>query len=185
MSAEKLGKLFQSPLGFLELDPLEMARQLTLYDHQLYFELGAKEFLNQGRLNGVMSEKYFVDTSTFSCTRLTGWEKAGKLTNSPNITKLIRSTNNVGCWLWYRGLINVRQLQYHHHHQQISYLVASTIVSNADLRVRVDLIKYFVLVAARCREMNNFHTLTSLIGGLSMGPCYRMTKTWKVGRGRM
>ena len=117
---------------FLEIDAVELARQITLNDWKIFRAIRAKEFLDQG------------------------WEKADKLQRSPNITAMIKNTNNLTFW------------------------VVTSIVTCEDIKIRVALMKYFVGVAQACMELNNFNAVTAFIAGLMQGPVHRMTKTWKM-----
>jgi son of sevenless-like protein len=56
---------------FEELDPLEIARQLTLIEYSIFKTIQPKEFLNQG------------------------WSKSKKEINSPSILSMIRLFNKV------------------------------------------------------------------------------------------
>jgi hypothetical protein len=62
-----------SSKAFLDMDPLEFARQLTIVDARMYRVIQPKECLEQG------------------------WEKPDKWERSPNVSKMIRQTNNVSC----------------------------------------------------------------------------------------
>jgi hypothetical protein len=59
---------------------------------------------------------------------------------------------------------------------------ATTIIQCDDVKSRINVIKYFVNVAAACRELNNFSAVTSIVAALSMGPVFRMTRTWRAFR---
>ena len=61
------------PRAFLEVEPQEMARQITLLDAEMYGNIHSKECLDSG------------------------WEMADKLQRSPYISRMIKNTNNV-CW---------------------------------------------------------------------------------------
>lgn len=63
--------LTMAPRNFMEIDPAELARQMTLIELNVYRNIRAKECLDQG------------------------WEKPDKQQRSPNVTKMIQHTNNV------------------------------------------------------------------------------------------
>lgn len=123
--------LLKDPLEFMNIDPLELARQITLVDRDAFTAIQAKEFLDQG------------------------WEKPDKDKRSPNVTQMIRNTNNLTFW------------------------VVTSIVTCKNIRQRVTLLKYFISVAEMCAKLNNYNALTAFIAGLSQGPVHRMSKTWK------
>ncbi len=118
--------------AFIDIDPVEFARQITIIDSLTFKDIRPKECLDQG------------------------WEKANKHERSPNICRMIKNTNDLTMW------------------------VASSIVKCEDIKARVNLIRYFVNVANACRDLNNFNAITAFVAGLTMGPVFRMTKTWTV-----
>jgi hypothetical protein len=56
--------------------------------------------------------------------------------------------------------------------------VATCVVNNDAIKMRVLVLKYFVSMAQHCRELNNLTAVTTIVAGLSMGPVARMHKTW-------
>lgn len=62
-------------MSLLDIDPVEMAKQLTLMEHELFFSIQPWEFLNQG------------------------WLKRDKERRSPNLLKMIRFSNKVSSWV--------------------------------------------------------------------------------------
>jgi len=52
------------------------------------------------------------------------------------------------------------------------------ILNQADVRRRVIVIKHFVAIADRCRALNNFSTLTSIVSALATAPIHRLQRTW-------
>jgi son of sevenless-like protein len=61
---------------------------------------------------------------------------------------------------------------------KITYWVAETILSEPEMKDRVNAIKKFVSIAERCFELNNFHALMEIVAGLSMTAIERLKKTW-------
>lgn len=122
----------QDPYYFMEIDPLELARQMTLIDFSYYKDIVPKECLNQ----------------------IWGRTHESSSTKAPNVNKLINQTNKITIW------------------------VAKSMVSQSILKHRVSVLKYFMTLAITCRELNNFNALTSVVAGLTMGPVFRMKKTW-------
>ncbi|KAK3295536.1 ras guanine nucleotide exchange factor domain-containing protein [Chaetomium fimeti] len=64
------------------------------------------------------------------------------------------------------------------HSNQMTNWVAEMILSQTDVRKRVVVIKHFVAVADKCRLLNNFSTLTSIISALGTAPIARLKRTW-------
>ncbi|KAF1981251.1 ras GEF [Aulographum hederae CBS 113979] len=64
------------------------------------------------------------------------------------------------------------------HSNQLTNWVAQMILTQQDVRRRVIVIKHFVSVADKCRALNNFSTLTSIISALGTAPIHRLSRTW-------
>ncbi|ATY58790.1 Ras guanine nucleotide exchange factor [Cordyceps militaris] len=64
------------------------------------------------------------------------------------------------------------------HSNQMTNWVAEMILAQADVKKRVTVIKHFVSVADKCRTLNNFSTLTSIISALGTAPIARLKRTW-------
>jgi son of sevenless-like protein len=68
--------LAKSRFHFMNVDPTEIARQLALIEYELYKHIRAKECLNQA------------------------WIKPDKTERSPNISKMIKQTNDVSSFFF-------------------------------------------------------------------------------------
>ncbi|KAI1331208.1 ras GEF [Xylariaceae sp. FL0255] len=64
------------------------------------------------------------------------------------------------------------------HSNQMTNWVAEMILAQMDVKKRVVVIKHFVSVADKCRGLNNFSTLTSIISALGTAPIARLKRTW-------
>ncbi|EPE35600.1 Ras GEF [Glarea lozoyensis ATCC 20868] len=64
------------------------------------------------------------------------------------------------------------------HSNQLTNWVAEMILTQLDVKKRVVVIKHFVQVADKCRQYNNYSTLTSIISALSTAPIHRLKRTW-------
>ena len=64
------------------------------------------------------------------------------------------------------------------HSNRLTNWVAEMILTQSDVKKRVVVIKHFVSVADKCRLMNNFSTLTSIISALGTAPIHRLQRTW-------
>jgi hypothetical protein len=60
--------------------------------------------------------------------------------------------------------------------------VTNLVLESGDIKSRAQAIMFVVSIAMQCKEMQNFNTLTALIAGLTMGPVYRLQKTWSLFR---
>jgi len=139
-------------LKFLDIDVVEFARQLTIIESRLYGRIKLTECLNKT------------------------WQKKvadGEPEPAPNVKSLILHSNQMTNW------------------------VAEMILAQTDVRKRVVVIKHFVAVAdvssclvvschgdnantreQKCRSLNNFSTLTSIISALGTAPIARLKRTW-------
>ncbi|KAE8145367.1 ras guanine nucleotide exchange factor domain-containing protein [Aspergillus avenaceus] len=126
-------------LKFLDIDPTEFARQLTIIESRLYSKIRPTECLNK-----------------------TWQKKVGPDEPEPatNVKALILHSNQLTNW------------------------VAEMILSQSDVKKRVVVIKQFVNVADKCRALNNYSTLTSIISALGTAPIHRLGRTWGQVSGR-
>ncbi|KAG8165674.1 hypothetical protein KVR01_004226 [Diaporthe batatas] len=120
-------------LKFLDIDPTEFARQLTIIESRLYGKIKPTECLNK------RFQKKTVE---------------GQAPPAPNIKALIDHSNQMTNW------------------------VAEMILAQSDVKKRVVVIKHFVSVADKCRQLNNFSTITSIISALGTAPIARLKRTW-------
>jgi son of sevenless-like protein len=138
-------------LKFLDIDSTEFARQLTIVESKLYGKIKPTECLNK-----------------------TWQKKVGENDPepAPNVKALILHSNQLTNW------------------------VAEMILTQLDVKKRVVVIKHFVLVAEvsvslpppvwlsginprqKCRQLNNYSTLTSIISALGTAPIHRLKRTW-------
>ncbi|KAL5524506.1 CDC25 [Sanghuangporus sanghuang] len=122
-------------LKLLDIDPLELARQLTIMEFALYKKIRAIECLQRSRE-----------------------QKAGE--HKDHITDVIQMTNKIANW------------------------VNSTILIKEDSRKRAALVKQWIQVADRCRNLNNFSSMAAIISGLNSPPIRRLKRTWEQVSGR-
>ncbi|KAL1954902.1 hypothetical protein VTO42DRAFT_491 [Malbranchea cinnamomea] len=120
-------------IKFLDIDPTEFARQLTIIESRLYARIRPTECLNKTWQKKVGPDE--VDPAT-------------------NVKALILHSNQLTNW------------------------VAEMILTQQDVKRRVVVIKHFVSVAEKCRQMNNYSTLTSIISALGSAPIHRLSRTW-------
>lgn len=63
---------------------------------------------------------------------------------------------------------------------QLTNFVAYMIVRKEDQRKRVQVIRYFVNVAEKCHQYNNYSSMTAIISALYSSPIHRLKKTWSL-----
>ena len=136
-------------MKFLDIDVTEFARQLTIIESKLYGKIKPTECLNKTWQKKVSPEE--PDPA-------------------PNVKAVILHSNQLTNW------------------------VAEMILTHADVKKRVIVIKHFVNIAdvstyldlkafaankpKKCRALNNFSTLTSIISALGTAPINRLGRTW-------
>ncbi|KAJ3383382.1 hypothetical protein HDU92_004245 [Lobulomyces angularis] len=118
-------------IKFLDIDPLEIARQLTILESKTFNKIQPMEFLKKA-----WSEK--------------------ESDNSKNVKEVAKMSNLITSW------------------------VAETILLQSDLKQRAAHIKHFILIAEKCRTLNNFNTLMSIMAGLNSAPIHRLKRTFEL-----
>ncbi|ODV76799.1 ras GEF [Suhomyces tanzawaensis NRRL Y-17324] len=119
-------------IKLLDIDYIELARQLTLREFKLYSKI-----------------------TKFACLAKVWGKKSGLNEPTDHITAFIKASN------------------------QLTNYVAYMILRKTETRKRVQIIRYFVQVAEKCRQYNNFSSMTAIISALYSSPIHRLKKTWK------
>ncbi|KAI0250783.1 ras guanine nucleotide exchange factor domain-containing protein [Lactifluus subvellereus] len=115
-------------LKLLDFDPLEVARQLTMIECQLYMKIRPSECLMRSREQ--------------------------RSDNNDNIASIIVTTNKIAHW------------------------VADTVLSKEDSRKRMYIVRQFISIADRCRDLKNFSSMIAIVSGLNSPPIRRLKRTW-------
>ena len=122
---------FVKKTKLLDIDYVELARQLSLREFKMYCAI-----------------------SKFSCIAKVWGKKSGLNESIESITKFIKYSN------------------------QLTNFVAYMILRKSDPKKRVQIIRYFIQVAEKCRQYNNFSSMTAIISALYSSPIHRLKKTW-------
>lgn len=117
-------------IKFLDIDPLELARQLTIREAEAFGRIRPQECLHKN------------------------WTKPNSDAVSPNIREVIGINNRIIGW------------------------VAEAILMQDEARVRAQWIRQFILIAERCRKLQNFASMTAIISGLNTAAIHRLRASW-------
>ncbi|KAK5629752.1 hypothetical protein RRF57_005467 [Xylaria bambusicola] len=118
-----------------------------------FLDIDVTEFARQLT---IIESKLYAKIKPSECLNKT-WQKKvaeGEPEPAPNVKALILHSNQMTNW------------------------VAEMILAQMDVKKRVVVIRHFVSVADKCRGMNNFSTLTSIISALTTAPIARLKRTW-------
>ena len=161
----------------VDIDTLEIARQLTIMDSRLFQRITAQECLSKA------------------------WPKQFN-SDATNISTMIDMSNAVR---HSRFALSVELQQTDGGDEQVTRWVTETILSQDDLKKRVAIVKHFVSIAEvgrfdccikpklaasadffapslpqRCLSLNNFSTLIHILAGLNSTPVHRLRRTWEI-----
>ncbi|KAJ3475281.1 hypothetical protein NLG97_g9514 [Lecanicillium saksenae] len=118
-----------------------------------FLDIDVTEFARQLT---VIESRLYAKIKATECLNKT-WQKKvgeGEAEPAPNVKALILHSNQMTNW------------------------VAEMILAQMDVKKRVVVIKHFVSVADKCRMLNNFSTLTSIISAFGTAPIARLKRTW-------
>ncbi|KAI8364223.1 ras guanine nucleotide exchange factor domain-containing protein [Blakeslea trispora] len=120
-------------IKLLEVDPLELARQLTVMDFKLYNRIKPVECLDKNWGKADLGDYIAV-----------------------NIKASIEHSNQVTAW------------------------VTDSILSKDNVKKRATVMKHWILVAERCRSLQNFNTCMAILSAFDNGSIGRLKRTWEL-----
>ncbi|KAG6336873.1 hypothetical protein ID866_2231 [Astraeus odoratus] len=120
-------------LELLDIDPLELARQLTITESQLYQKIRPSE-----------------------CMQRSKQSQQTKTDPRDGVANFIRRSNRIAQWVTY------------------------SVLCKDDPRRRAAVMKQFIVVADRCRTIQNFSTMGAIVSGLNSAPIHRLKRSWEL-----
>ncbi|KAG1050442.1 hypothetical protein G6F43_007285 [Rhizopus delemar] len=126
-------------IKLLEVDPHELARQMTIMDFRLYNRIKPVECLDKN------------------------WGK-------PDVEEGTHIAANVKASI--------------EHSNQITAWVTDSILTMEEVKKRATVLKHWILVADRCRMLNNFNTCMAILSAFDNGSIGRLRRTWELISGR-
>ncbi|KAJ3227209.1 hypothetical protein HDU81_006846 [Chytriomyces hyalinus] len=151
--------IFSDATRILEVDALEFAKQLTLFEFDEFALVRPSGCLDQIWSANIEKERAAAKLQALTKKQSGGaGRQQSKEYSSPAesaISKMIGHTNKLSLW------------------------IATTILSCANIKIRVLLLRYFAQCAIKCRELSNYNGITGIVAGLSMAPIARLHKTWR------
>lgn len=112
------------------------------------------EYIELARQLTIREFNLYCQISKLSCIHKVWGKKSGLTEPYDAITSFIKASN------------------------QLTNFVAYMVLRKPEARKRVQVIRFFVQVAEKCRQYNNFSSMTAIISALYSSPIHRLKKTW-------
>lgn len=103
----------------------------------------------------ILEHGLYLRINIFECLGRAWGNKYGNISDSKNISKFI------------------------HHANALTNFVSYSIVQELDVHKRSRNIEFFIDVAYKCKELNNYSSMTAIVSALYSSPVYRLKKTWR------
>lgn len=118
--------------GILDFDPLELARQLTIFESKVFCRIIPDELID--------------------CE----WQKPSAVSKSVNVKAMSKLSTSLGD------------------------LVCDSILHHEDVKKRALVLKQWIKIARRCREIFNYDSLVAIVAALNSSMVNRLKKTWEL-----
>ncbi|EDK37819.2 hypothetical protein PGUG_01917 [Meyerozyma guilliermondii ATCC 6260] len=119
------------------------------------FKLLDIDYVELARQLTIREFKLYSKITKHACIAKVWGRKSGLSESTESITHFIKASN------------------------QLTNFVAYMILRKPDVKKRVQVIRYFVQVAEKCRQYNNFSSMTAIISALYSSSVHRLKKTWR------
>jgi son of sevenless-like protein len=100
----------------------------------------------------IMESRVYNNIMPYECLDK-AWSQKDSLERSPHVKKMIMMTNQITGW------------------------VAENILLERDIKQRAQLMKFFISVGDKCRQLHNFNTLMAILAALNSSPIHRLKRT--------
>ncbi|ORY01558.1 ras GEF [Basidiobolus meristosporus CBS 931.73] len=121
----------QQYIPLVDIEPTEVARQLTIMENELFCSIRPHELIGQEFSKKEESLSFNVRQMSKMSTKITEW-------------------------------------------------VVYSIIKEDNIRLRLDLLRYFIRLAEKCYSLNNFQTLLAIMCGLNLSTVSRLKRTWSL-----
>ena len=139
-------------IKFLDVDALEIARQLTIIDSKLFIRITADECLSKA------------------------WPKKFKNNIMPNFKAIADMSNLVTGWV---AMAIVSQPDVRRRAAVVKHFIAIAdvrgLAAGLSTECQLTSVQY-----QKCRQLSNFTTLMQIVAGLNSGAIYRLKRTWEL-----
>ena len=104
---------------------------------------------------------YLIDFAYYSAIRpgefiKLAWSRKDDVTRAPSVLQVIRRST------------------------QLTSFVCHTILELRDMKSRSEMVRIWILIMDKCRQLKNFNTLMAITGGLMSSSIHRLQSTWRL-----
>jgi son of sevenless-like protein len=135
---------------FLDLDPLEVARQLTIIESKAYNKLEPVEFLRKA------------------------WSDKDSSNVAINVKAMFLMANQISGWVG-RSILSEDQMK-----KRAKLITRFIEIADVSFLFLLISVFKGVFLEQKCRVLNNFNTLMAILSGLNASHVHRLKRTWEI-----